>query len=100
MSKKASFLIEFKVDQKEWDSFWSWIYTNTNLHHLGPEVSIITIDPMIKSIRELSMLFFLTHKQLICLNPPKCICLNRYIHIEDHLKDCSIRLFNAQTFKY
>ena len=94
MSRKPPFPIDFKINQKEWDSFWSWIYNHTTTNHIGPLVNLITIDPSLQKIRESSMLFFLLNKQKILSNPPKCICLNRYIHIDDHLYNCPIKEFN------
>lgn len=88
--------IDFKVIQKEWDIFWTWIYTNTRIHHIGPEVRLLFLDPSIQRTREESMLFFLTHKALILNNCPKCNCKSRYIHIEDHNLDCPIKIFNEK----
>jgi hypothetical protein len=92
--------IDFKVEQKEWDSFWNWIYSNTIAHHIGPQVSLILIDPGLKRIRDLSMLIFLIHKDTIIHRPPICICKNRYIHINDHLKDCPIKQFNDKIMSF
>jgi len=102
MSRKPPFPINFKPEQKEWDSFWNWIYTNTTTYHIGPLVSVITVDPSLQRTREFSMLFFLLNKQTILSNPPKCICKDRYIHIYDHMDNCPIKQFNnyIMSLKY
>jgi len=97
MFRQPHLPIEFKVDQKEWDNFWRWIYTYTSIHHLGPEVMVLDIG--INRVRELSMVFFLLNKDRIFTNPPKCICKNRYIHVDDHLKNCPIKVFNDELVK-
>lgn len=91
--------IDFKVVQKEWDTFWRWIYRHTSIHHVGPEVRLIFLDPTIQRTREQSMLFFLTHKNTVLNDPPKCICGSRHIHIEDHISDCPVKKFN-DTYKH
>jgi hypothetical protein len=87
--------VDFKVVQKEWDTFWRWIYTHTSIHHVGPEVRLVYLDPSIQRTREQSMLFFLTHKDTVLNNTPKCKCGSRYIHIEDHIHDCPVKLYNT-----
>jgi hypothetical protein len=93
--------IDFRVDPKEWNCFWKWIYTHTGAHHIGPEVSLIIYDPNLQAIREGSMLFFLTNKEKILTSPPRCTCQPRHIHIYDHLADCPIKIFEnyAMSFK-
>ena len=91
MSRNPPFAIHFKPDQKEWDSFWTWIYNNTTTHHLGPLLSVINIDPSLQRNRELSMLFFLLNKEIILSNPPKCSCQNKLIY---HTDNCPIKQFN------
>ena len=90
----SSLPVDFKVVQKEWDTFWRWIYAHTSIHHVGPEVRLIFLDPSIQRTREESMLFFLKNKQTVLNNTPKCECGLRYIHIQDHFSNCPIRLFN------
>jgi hypothetical protein len=93
--------VDFKVDPKEWEYFWKWIYNHTGAHHIGPEVSVIIYDPKLQAIRESSMLFFLENKETILFNTPKCSCKGRYIHIYDHLNTCPVKKFNdyAVSFK-
>jgi len=63
--------IEFKVEQAEWDAFWSWMWYNTGCHFIGPLTTRRVEDGLRQQkINEQAMNLFLTHKNQILLNPP------------------------------
>lgn len=78
--------MNFNVDKDEWHRFWNWISRNTGAHHIGPLVTVTSLSRN-KKLEEISMNFFLTHKNMILNNPPECTCGSNVL-VGHHKNNC------------
>ena len=66
---KSEYVINFKVNQTEWNDFWSWMENNTNVR-FGPLTNPVYTSPRENHNNERAMYFFLKYKEYILNTPP------------------------------